>query len=81
MASNNLEHEISIYNVSCLIRRSKLVDRVCHCDNPSKSFFLKNCSISPSPGILDTLAEEEESNSENEDDFVDIDLVALQVAA
>lgn len=35
----------------------------------------------PSPGILDTLAEEEESNSENEDDFVDIDLVALQVAA
>jgi len=27
------------------------------------------------------LAEEEESNSENEDDFVDIDLVALQVAA
>jgi len=33
------------------------------------------------PGILDTLAEEEESDSENEDDFVDIDLVALQVAA
>ena len=41
----------------------------------------KLCLISPSPGILDTLAEEEESNSENEDDFVDIDLVALQVAA
>lgn len=44
-------------------------------------FFLKLCVIFPSPGILDTLAEEEESNSENEDDFVDIDLVALQVAA
>ena len=43
-----------------------------------KSLFLKKF---PSPGILDTLAEEEESNSENEDDFVDIDLVALQVAA
>ena len=41
----------------------------------------KLCIIFPSPGILDTLAEEEESNSENEDDFVDIDLVALQVAA
>ena len=32
------------------------------------------------PGILDTLAEEE-SNSEEEDDLVDIDLVALEAAA
>ena len=32
------------------------------------------------PGILDTLAEEE-SNSEDEDDLVDIDLVALEAAA
>jgi len=39
------------------------------------------CVLIPSPGILDTLAEEEESDSENEDDFVDIDLVAQQVAA
>ncbi|KAJ7314870.1 hypothetical protein OS493_039117 [Desmophyllum pertusum] len=31
--------------------------------------------------ILDTLAEEEESNSEDEGDFVDIDLVAQQAAA
>lgn len=45
------------------------------------SVFKKLCLTFPFPGILDTLAEEEESNSENEDDFVDIDLVALQVAA
>lgn len=32
------------------------------------------------PGILDTLAEEE-SNSEDEDDIVDIDLVALEAVA
>ena len=37
-------------------------------------------TFSLQPGILDTLAEEE-SNSEDEDDLVDIDLVALEAAA
>jgi len=55
-------------------RQSLSLSQATEIQQPLCLFFLFQ------PGILDTLAEEE-SNSEDEDDIVDIDLVALEAVA